>query len=706
VSFFEGEDMRNLQKLFFIGLVMGGLYARVQAVDLIVNKETGPYYTIQEAYDAANPSGDAILLTAEQTFTGAGNKNILIQKDLSLGRIGDGSDPIVDLAGSGTGNLCIIFPDYTVTMSNLVIVNGYSSENGGAVNNSGTFYAFRCTFSNNSAVDGGAIYNDDGIVDVSGCTFSNNNVSHNGGALFNDDGDINVYGCIFNSNSASSTGGAIFATCPSCKGIVIRAVYTNTIHCSRFTNNSASSYYAIFADYEPFDATNNWWGSNTPDAATLFGDSPLTYAPWITLSVATGPAIVLPGGAVTFTATFSPSCIPDGTPVAFTITDGTITPTVSSTINGQRSAIWSNFYAEAEACVTTDSQMVCTTVNAGHARYNYGCVCTDTGDQHILIGAYNDPLLENNQLLGCIFDSSSSTTTAFGSLNLGAQLIYSVAVYNYNEATYIALLTKNDENYYLYMAVAVDSGSGYAFTLGSPVTLAHPATKIQWITDGSGRPYVAVDTQSMLTIYQANINTLSLMQHSTIANVAGSMSSSFLYWTSFNSSLYLVQGFNGTHVATYRVNPNDCTFEGIGVDTQVSDHFTVANGCSTCANYLAVCGQNNSSQGIVARYQIASNGTLAYISSAQVDSATNVYYCERCCCNADHLLVGTDTGLYTINATSYAPIASNTSMPDNAWINVCWCCDSIRNYCAATDSSHGTYIFRENGSNLQEVVQL
>jgi hypothetical protein len=314
----------------------------------------------------------------------------------------------------------------------------------------------------------------------------------------------------------------------------------------------------------------------------------------------------------------------------------------------------------------------------------------------------------NNQLLGCIFDASTSTTTAFASLGLGTQLVYSVAVYNVNDRCYIALLTKQNESYYMRLAVAADNGSGYAFTLSSStITLSNPASKVQWILDGSGNPYIVTDMQETLEIYSADLDSLSLALHDSVTNLAGSTNSTFLYWAVRSDGLYAIQGYNSTDIATYKVNVASLTFAGSGVHTSISSKFSVAHGCSTCQDYLAFCGSNTSSQATVALYGIASDGTLSYASSAQVGSATDAYYCERCCCTSDnHLLVGTNSGLYSLDTSTLAVVASNTSMTNNAWINVCWCCDNTGNYCAATDNVHATYIFEESGSNLQEVVQL
>jgi hypothetical protein len=63
----------------------------VKATDLVVDPDglMGMYRTIQAAVDVAT-SGDSILLAAGRTFTGVGNYNITIDKNLTFDRAGTG----------------------------------------------------------------------------------------------------------------------------------------------------------------------------------------------------------------------------------------------------------------------------------------------------------------------------------------------------------------------------------------------------------------------------------------------------------------------------------------------------------------------------------------------------------------------------------------------------------------------------------------
>lgn len=95
------------------------------------------------------------------------------------------------------------------------------------------------------------------------------------------------------------------------------------------------------------DATNNWWGSNAgPGGAgsdTVSG--PVNFSPWLVLQVTASPTSVLPGGVVTVVADLTKNSsgmdtsalghVPNGIPVSFTTTAGTLAPTTGFTAAGQ-----------------------------------------------------------------------------------------------------------------------------------------------------------------------------------------------------------------------------------------------------------------------------------------------------------------------------------------------------------------------------------
>jgi hypothetical protein len=180
-------------------------------------------------------------------------------------------DHSLTIAGPGAGALtisgdnafCVFLisgPTPTVALSGLTIANGYSSTDGGGIcnagkltitdcvitdnvayscaggiANSGTLSLHGCTLSNNSATPGwggggGAIYNGNGLVTVTSCTFSGN-AAEQGGAIINNGGILKVQGSTFSGNHGGA-GGAIFNVFETAE-----AVITN----SKFVGNCADT---------------------------------------------------------------------------------------------------------------------------------------------------------------------------------------------------------------------------------------------------------------------------------------------------------------------------------------------------------------------------------------------------------------------------------------------------------------------------------
>ena len=91
--------------------------------------------------------------------------------------------------------------------------NGFSSANGGGVNNDGTLKVSDSVFYNNTAsTSGGAIYNT-GTTEITDSTFINNKTtSGSGGAIYNASGTTTISGTsnVFTNNQAGAFGGAIY----------------------------------------------------------------------------------------------------------------------------------------------------------------------------------------------------------------------------------------------------------------------------------------------------------------------------------------------------------------------------------------------------------------------------------------------------------------------------------------------------------------
>jgi parallel beta-helix repeat protein len=157
----------------------------------------------------------------------------------------------------------------------------------------------------------------------------------------------------FENNSASGEGGAI-------------SNYGNAeIHFNRFTGNNYCSLYSSWY----IDATNNWWGSNTPTGI----QGSVNYDPWIVLTISSSSDSLTYGNSSDITADLthnsngddisSSGCIPDEIPVYFNTTLGTIDNLIY-TVNGEAVAILNSSAIPGEANVSAevDDQTVSKTI--------------------------------------------------------------------------------------------------------------------------------------------------------------------------------------------------------------------------------------------------------------------------------------------------------------------------------------------------------
>jgi predicted outer membrane repeat protein len=258
--------------------------------------------------------------------------------------------------------------------------NGSSASNmlGGAIYNDTlgvagiknlghTLYVYNTVYNDNSAVYGGAIYNYDDTVYLVDCTFTQNSALY-GGAFANVSATlqttVSCQGCTFTENSATDDGGALYNVGTQADAIV---------HCSRFGGNLAPNGSAIYNDAASptVEAQDNWWGSNANPSSQFSGS--VDVDPWITVTIAATP---LGHGNFSVVAAFSESCMPDGTPVLFSTTDGTITPSATVTNNGAATASISDLFATtATICMTVgpgaEAFQLCTVVQGFNREYMF-----------------------------------------------------------------------------------------------------------------------------------------------------------------------------------------------------------------------------------------------------------------------------------------------------------------------------------------------
>ena len=196
-------------------------------------------------------NGDVLNLTNNVTQNGA--SHITISKSITIN--GNG----ITIDAKGKSRIFYINGGATVVLNNITFTNGYQredggaiynenakvtitgsqfikntiSQNGGAINNKGTMnIAETCFIANKASWDGGAIYNT-GNINIADSYFINSTVNNGGGAIYNFESNMNIT----HSNFINNIAGAI----QSYSGGAIYNFYSNVnIACSNFIDNTAN----------------------------------------------------------------------------------------------------------------------------------------------------------------------------------------------------------------------------------------------------------------------------------------------------------------------------------------------------------------------------------------------------------------------------------------------------------------------------------
>ncbi|WP_395736869.1 beta strand repeat-containing protein [Prosthecobacter sp.] len=140
---------------------------------------------------------------------------IVMTKNMTL----DGSSvvPGVTLSGSNASRILSVGSGRSLTVRGLTFTRGNAVgaanlNSGGAILNSGTLTAERCTFTGNQVLNAGAgIHNQGGTLTVTQCTFSNNTAPGGGGAVSTFVAvQATLTHCTLSGNSGSFGGGGLY----------------------------------------------------------------------------------------------------------------------------------------------------------------------------------------------------------------------------------------------------------------------------------------------------------------------------------------------------------------------------------------------------------------------------------------------------------------------------------------------------------------
>ncbi|MGH7178120.1 MAG: choice-of-anchor Q domain-containing protein, partial [Tepidisphaeraceae bacterium] len=150
-----------------------------------------------------------------------------------------------------------IYNEYygTLSVTNSLFDGNTAVYQGAGIHNNsnGTLTVTDCIFSGNNAAEGGGIYNYQGTLDVSRCTFDDKGVASQGGAIYSAYGITNVIDSTISNCTAASQGGGIYA-------------YSGTLSISGTTLNdniAASQGGAIYVYYATVTVTNSTISGNT-----------------------------------------------------------------------------------------------------------------------------------------------------------------------------------------------------------------------------------------------------------------------------------------------------------------------------------------------------------------------------------------------------------------------------------------------------------
>jgi len=118
------------------------------------------------------------------------------------------------LNGNHASSIFNVGGGVTAAFNYLTFTNGRASNGGAIYNNTGILNFTNCTFVNNLAFggngdDGGAIFSQNGTMILVNCMFSTNSAGNYGGAIYGSGGNVTLMNCTFSTNNAAAFGGAV-----------------------------------------------------------------------------------------------------------------------------------------------------------------------------------------------------------------------------------------------------------------------------------------------------------------------------------------------------------------------------------------------------------------------------------------------------------------------------------------------------------------
>ena len=311
--------------------------------------------TIATAGPASVIAQNGIVITAGATATITGNT---ITGNQYTGP-GGGPDPFNSTQASG------------------IVVFGSASVTGNTVTGNDIDIASNTT---GATISGNTVENSfEGVFLLAGtATVSSNTIDGNniGVALVAFVGDTaNTEGTLVSNNIFNNGNGALSFPGAGISVLAESGATTTPVATANFNRIVGNSVGLNNGTTTPADAPLNWWGINT-GPNTTGGDKTsgsVTTSPWLVLSIAASLGTIGPGGTTSVTANVTndssgathsvPPFFPNGIPITFGATGGTITPASVPTQSGTASSSFTSTMAGSPSVsATLDNQTVSITI--------------------------------------------------------------------------------------------------------------------------------------------------------------------------------------------------------------------------------------------------------------------------------------------------------------------------------------------------------
>jgi CSLREA domain-containing protein len=148
----------------------------------------------------AGSGDDVIDLTGVAGTITLGGTELAISSNLTIA--GPGADQLT-ISGDNASRVFNVADSVVVIISDVTIVKGNSTDDGGGIYNAGTLTINRCTIASNLTTDNGGGISSSGAATVNSSTFHDNEAERNGGGIYNNEATLVVNNSTFSGNRAS-----------------------------------------------------------------------------------------------------------------------------------------------------------------------------------------------------------------------------------------------------------------------------------------------------------------------------------------------------------------------------------------------------------------------------------------------------------------------------------------------------------------------